>query len=369
MDHNVKISIIDHFSAMDDIRRKPLHSLSEILTIVICAVIAGADSIVGIYKWAEQYESWLKKILTLPFGLPSHDTISRVLSIMDPKEFEQAFINWTNAVFQQTKGDIIPIDGKIVRGSYDNSSGISAINVVGAYSTANNALLGHVKTETKSNEITAIPHLLKLLDINGCIITIDAIGCQTKIASDIVDKKGDYVLAVKDNQPNLNKEIIDKFAKADNSEKDCYKTEEHNRSRYEIREYSVIDEIDKLTRTKDFKGCQAIGKVRSTRIIGEETSIETRYFILSFKASAFELAKCVRSHWQIENSVHWLLDVGFREDKSRIRKDNTPSNMSTIRRVALNMLKQEKTEKVGIENKRKIAGWNVRYLEKVLNIC
>ena len=369
MEQDIKISIIDHFSAMDDIRRKPLHQLSEILTIVICAVIAGADSIVGVYKWSEQHENWLKKILTLPYGIPSHDTISRILSIMDPKEFEQAFVNWTNAVFQKTKGDIIPIDGKIVRGSYDKNSGVSAINVVGAYSTANKALLGHVKTETKSNEITAIPELLSLLDINGCIITIDAIGCQTRIAADIVDKKGDYVLAVKDNQPNLHKEIINKFQSDSNSEKDNYKTEEQNRERYEIREYSVIDNIDKLNRIKDFKGCKAIGKVKSTRIINNETSTESRYFILSFKACASEFANCVRSHWRIENSVHWLLDVGFREDKSRIRKDNTPSNMSTIRRVALNMLKQEKTEKVGIENKRKIAGWNVNYLEKVLNIC
>jgi len=199
MEQDIKISIIDHFSAMDDIRRKPLYSLGEILTIVICAVIAGADSVIGIYKWAEQYEDWLKKFLELPYGIPSHDTISRILSIMNPREFEQAFVNWTNAVFQKTKGDIIPIDGKIVRGSYDSNAGIPAINVVGAYSTANNVLLGHVKTETKSNEITAIPELLNLLDIKGYIITIDAIGCQTKIAADIIDKKGDYVLAVKDN--------------------------------------------------------------------------------------------------------------------------------------------------------------------------
>lgn len=372
MEQKIKISIMEHFSGICDPRRQPLHILSEVLTITICATIAGADNIVGIVKWAERHQAWLQDILELPFGLPSHDTIGRILSIMNPKEFEQCFINWTNAVFKKTDGDIIPIDGKLLRGSYDKKSDIHAINVVGAFSTANGVLLGQVKTETKSNEIIAIPQLLKMLDINNCIITIDAIGCQTNIAAQIAQKGGDYVLAVKDNQPTLHKEIMKSFEETlENSAKkvDFYETQERGHGREEIRRYYLLNDVENLERADDFQGCSAIGMAESIRTENGHTGKEVRYFILSFITTADFFAQCVRKHWHIENSLHWVLDMAFREDGSRIRKDHTPANMATIRRVVVNMLKQEKSEKVGVENKRRIAGWDHKYLEKVLGLC
>jgi predicted transposase YbfD/YdcC len=372
MDQGIKISVIEHFKGICDPRREPLHPLSEALTIILCATIAGADNIVGIVKWAERHIAWLQDILELPYGLPSHDTLGRILSIMEPNEFEQCFINWTNAVFKKTHGDIIPIDGKLLRGSYNTKSNVHAINVVGAFSTANGVLLGQVKTETKSNEIIAIPQLLKMLDIHGCIITIDAMGCQTEIASKIVEGGGDYVLAVKDNQPTLHVEIQEAFEEAieKNPQKiDFYETNEKGHGREETRRYYLINDIEDLEKTDDFSGCASIGMVESLRTVNGETSKEKRYFILSFITIASFFAKCVRHHWRIENSLHWVLDVAFREDESRIRKDNAPANMGTIRRVGLNMIKQEKTEKVGVENKRRIAGWDTKYLEKIIGLC
>jgi predicted transposase YbfD/YdcC len=372
MEEEIKFSIIEHFNGISDKRRQPLYKLSEILTIVICGTIAGADGIVQIVAWAQHHLAWLESIIELPYGIPSHDTIGRVLSIMDPEEFEECFIHWTNAAFKRTNGDIIPIDGKLLNGSYDSKSGIHAINVVGAFSTANGVLLGQVKTKTKSNEITAIPKLLQMLKIKGCIITTDAMGCQTDIASAIIKKEADYVLAVKDNQPTLHKEIRETFEAAfeENSEKlDFYETTEKGHGREETRRYYCINDIEDLEKVDDFSGCSAIGMVESTRTVNGKTSIETRYFILSFISTMKLFAQCVRKHWHIENSLHWVLDVAFREDQSRIRKDNTPANMAIIRRVGVNMLKQEKTKKVGVETKRKSAGWDTKYLEKILGLC
>jgi predicted transposase YbfD/YdcC len=372
VNQEINISVIEHFKGISDPRREPLHQLSEALTIILCATIAGANHIVGIVKWAEHHIAWLQDILELPYGLPSHDTLGRILSIMDPNEFEQCFINWTNAVFKKTHGDIIPVDGKLLRGSYDTKSNIHAINVVGAFSTANGVLLGQVKTETKSNEIIAIPQLLKMLDIHGCIITIDAIGCQTEIASKIIEGGGDYVLAVKDNQPTLHVEIQEAFEEAIEKHPqkiDFYETNEKGHGREEIRSYYIMNDIEDLEKTDDFSGCVSIGMVESTRTINGHTSKEKRYFILSFITVASFFATCVRQHWRIENSLHWVLDVAFREDDSRIRKDNAPANMGTIRRAGINMIKQEKTEKVGVEIKRSIAGWDTKYLEKILGLC
>jgi len=368
----VKISIMDHFQGIHDPRRKPLHHLSDVLTIALCATISGADNLVGIVKWAEQHMSWLKEILPLPHGLPSHDTFGRVLSVMEPKEFEECFVNWVNAAFKKVNGDIIPIDGKLLNGSYDKKSNVHAINVVGAFSTANGLVLGQVKTATKSNEITAIPELLKLLDISGCIITADAMGCQTKITVDIVEKGADYVIAAKDNQPTLHNEIKEAFDSAiENQDRtlEFYETQDKNHGRKETRRYYIMSDIEDLERIHDFSGSESIGMVESIRTENGKTSIEIRYFILSFIATLALFAQCVRGHWSIENSLHWVLDVAFNEDKSRIRKDHTPANMSTIRRAAINMIKQEKSEKVGFAIKRKIAGWNVKYLEKIIGLC
>jgi predicted transposase YbfD/YdcC len=372
MQEAVNISIMHHFNGILDPRRKPLHIMAEILTIALCATISGADNLVGVVKWAEQNTPWLQDILELPYGLPSHDTVGRVLSIIDPKEFEQCFVNWVNAVFKRTDGDIIPIDGKLLNGSSDKNSAIQAINVVGAFSTANNILLGQVKTSTKSNEIVAIPELLKLLDINNCIVTIDAIGCQMKITSDIVEKGGDYVIAVKDNQPTLHTEIKESFDSALELEGhgiEFIETQGNDHGRQEVRRYYLLNNTEDCERLHDFSGAESIGMVESIRTVNGKTSRETRYFLLSFFATVALFSQCVRDHWRIENSLHWVLDVAFREDEARIRKDNSPANMGTIRRAAYNMIKQEKTEKVGVAIKRKIAGWNKKYLEKIIGLC
>lgn len=372
MDSGIKISIVEHFKGIHDARRAPLHSLHAIFTIVICAVICGANDIVGIEVWAKKQVAWLQTILELPFGIPSHDTIGKVMSILHPKEFEQCFINWTNATFKKTNGDIIPIDGKLLRGSHDKRSNIAAINIVGAYSTANSVLLGHVKTETKSNEIVAIPQLLNLIDIAHCIVTIDAIGCQTKIAEKIVEKQGDYVLAVKDNQPRLHEEIKESFEHAvqgDGEQIEYFETSEKSHGREETRRFYLINSVEELERSDDFASSAAIGKVESIRTIKGVTSKEARYFILSFINTVYFFAKCVRQHWGIENSAHYILDVAFKEDHSRIRKNHTPENMSTIRRAVLNMVKQEKSESVGTNNKRLMAATNIKYLEKILMVC
>lgn len=372
MEEKLNISIIEHFKGINDPRRQPLHLLHEIFTILICASIAGADDIVGVVTWSNNNIDWLHNILELPNGIPSHDTIGRVLSLIDSKEFEQCFINWTNAVFKKTNGDIIAIDGKVLSGSFDRKSDNYAINIVGAYSTTNKVLLGHVKTKAKSNEVVAIPQLLQLLDIKNCIITIDAIGCQTEIASQIVDKGGDYVLAVKNNQPTLYEEVKTTFEEIiEDSAVDIsfYETKEKSRDREETRRYYVSDNIDELSRIDDFSESRAIGMVESITNRNGKICKETRYFILSFCCCAALFANAVRNHWSIENSVHWILDVAFREDDSRIRKDHTPANMGTVRRIALNMVKQEKTAKVGVNNKRKIAGWNNKYLEKIIGFC
>jgi predicted transposase YbfD/YdcC len=274
-------------------------------------------------------------------------------------------------VFKKTKGDIIPIDGKLLRGSHDVNANVTAINIVGAYSTENSVLLGQVKTKTKSNEIVAIPQLLNMLDIEGCIVTIDAIGCQTKIASKIRDKKGDYVLAVKNNQPTLYKEIQEKFNKelrGDNSNIEYYKTSEKSHGRKEVREYKLLNNTDKIDKASCFDSCSAVGMVESTRTVNGEISKEKRYFILSFITTACFFGKCVRKHWSIENSAHYILDVAFKEDNSRIRKDHTPANMSTIRRASINMIKQEKSAKVGVANKRLMASNSTEYLEKIIGL-
>jgi predicted transposase YbfD/YdcC len=368
-------SIIGHFGDIKDYRVGFDHLLIDIIVIAICACICNADTWVDVEIWGKANIEWLRKFLKLPFGIPSHDTFGRVFSIIKPAEFEKRFISWTNSVCLKKEADdvidVIPIDGKTLRRSYDKKSNRAAIHMVGAWSSKNKVSLGQIKTSEKSNEITAIPKLLDMLAIKGCIITVDAMGCQKNITHKIVDNKADYVIAVKDNQPTLRQEISDHFENllADNAEKiDFHETVEQKDGQEIYRSYYVSDDVDELDSGDDFANINSIGMVETKRIKNGEVSCEIKFFILSFITSALSFCDCVRGHWGIENSLHWVLDVAFNEDGSRIRKKHGPENMAIIRRITLNLLKKVPGKKRSIKSKRLLAGWDKSYLEEVLGL-
>ena len=373
----VKGNIIDSFEPLEDFRviGRCDHKLIDIIMLSICAVICGADTCVGIHDFGVVKETWLRKFLELPNGIPSHDTIGRVLSLLNPVKFEACFLNWVQDVFQVTGEQIIPIDGKTLRRSYDRKSDKAPIHMVSAWGARNGIVLGQIKTNEKSNEITAIPELLNLLEISGCIITIDAMGCQKEIAKTIIENKADYVLAVKDNQPTLYKEIVESIDDAIELESsntktdliDYYETEELSHGRKETRRYYIMDQLDDVPSSIEWEGLNSIGMVETIRTVDNKTSTNRRYFIGSIEKNAQSFGVAVRSHWGIENSLHWILDVSFREDDCRVRKNNAPENFSVVRRAALNLLKNETTMKRGVKLKRQNAGWNTEYLEKVID--
>jgi len=372
-------SIEENFAGLEDprIERKKLHKLLDIIVIAICGVICGADNWVDIEMFGIKKEAWLRQFLELPNGIPSHDTFGRVFGLLKADQFQQCFYEWVKAVSQVTRGQVIAVDGKQLRGSLDNYLGKGAIYMVNAWANTNQVALGQRKVDAKSNEITAIPELLAMLEISGCIITIDAMGCQTEIAQQIVARQGDYVLAVKENQGHLYEDIaylFELYLKEENplSFLDGYhKTVDKDHGRIEIRQCWTLaaDRYHQsVRRLAEWEQIHSLVLIVSERRIGQQVTTQARYFISSLKPDPIKLLEAVRSHWGVENSLHWVLDVVFDEDHSRIRKDNAPQNIAVIRQMALNLLKNEKTAKGGIQAKRLQAAWDENYLLKVLSV-
>ena len=366
-------SVIEHFAELEDPRRfNKRHKLLDILVIAICAAIAGADGWEHVALFAETNEDWLRGFLELPHGVPTRHTFSRVFAALDAEQFQDCFIQWIQAVDRVTEGQIIAADGKALRRSHDRSLGKKALYMVSAWASGSGLVLGQTKVDDKSNEITALPELLDMLELEGCIITVDAIHCQTDTARTIIEKKADYVLPVKENQPRLLESLQLLF---DDPEEmrwvacDYHRTVDKGHGRIEIRECwttsdpEYLRHIDTLA---EWKGLRSITMVQAERRLGEETTTTRRYFISSLESDAKQLLHAVRTHWGIENKVHWVLDIAFGEDDCRIRKGNGAENFAVLRHIALNLLRREKTTKRSLKGKRMKAAWDKNYLLKVL---
>jgi predicted transposase YbfD/YdcC len=367
-------TIAEYFADLEDARADNVsHRLLDVIVIAICAVICGADSWVEVETFGKAKRNWLDRFLELPHGIPSHDTFGRVFGLLDADAFRDCFVDWVEAISDLMDGEVVAIDGKTLRRSHDRTIGKEAIELVGAWASDNRLVLGHEKVDDESNEITAIPPLLDLLALSGCIVTVDAIGCQTTIAEKIIDANADYVLTLKENQERLYGIIEDMFNDPDEMDAvdyDYHREIDKGHGRIEIRECWTTSDpayLRYIGEWADWKGLQSLAMVRSERRIGDKTTTESRYFISSLESDAELMLDTVRTHWEIENKVHWVLDVAFREDESRVRQGNAAQNLSLLRHIALNLLKQEETAQCGTKAKRLKAGWDPDYLLKVLS--
>ena len=350
------------------IERSRKHPLETILVLSLLAVISGADDFVAIERYGKAKQQWLSTFLDLSSGVPSHDTLGRVFAMLDTMALAEAFRLWTLAMASQSREKLIAIDGKALRRSFKHAGDHAFVHMVSAWSASNGVVLGQVKTDDKSNEIDAIPRLLDLIDIKGTLVSIDAAGTQTAIADKIVSKGGDYMLAVKGNQPTLHRSIIEHFAGRD-ATLDYVKTVDDAHGRSEIRRAWVSNAVDDIDTAERWPKLATLVRVESIRTVGAvEHGSEDRYYICSRRISAKNALAAVRSHWGIENSLHWVLDVAFREDDCRVRAGNAAANLSAVRQLALGLLKQRTEVKAGIKNRRHIAGWDHDFLLRVLGL-
>jgi predicted transposase YbfD/YdcC len=343
--------------------------------IAICAIICGANDWVAVEEFGNAKHAWLRRFLDLSNGIPSHDTFGRVFARLAPDQLEQGFTNWFAALHDATDGEVVAVDGKRLRQSADRAWGRAAIEMVSAWASANRLVLGQEKVATGSNEITAVPALLERLALEGCIVTLDALHCQTETAATILDQDADYVLTVKQNQPTLYAGIEQAFAQAHatnvwGAAADTFQTTEEGHGRWERRTYWTLADagiLRAIDPTGRWRGLQAIGMVQSERQeAGKPMTVETRYYIMSLDGNAQTFGHAVRSHWGVENAVHWRLDVVFREDASHLRVGKGPENMAILRRLALNLLHREQSRKRSMQTKRLRAGWDEEYLLKLL---
>jgi len=365
-------SFQDHFQDLNDprVERTRKHPRINIVFMAVCGVLSGANSFASIHEFALDRKTWFARYLDLTNGIPSEDTFGRVLARLNPAEFEKCLLSWIQAVQEVTTPRLIPIDGKALRGSYNRRDGRAAIHMVSAGSAENQLSLGQVVVHEKSNEITAIPELLRLLEISGALVTIEAMGCQKEIAAQIRQGDGDYVLAVKQNQPTLYDQVnraIEEAVEGDAKDLDEHQIIETGHGRQEPRTYAVVAAPETVDPEGQWQDLSAVGMAISERVDSRgRQSIETRYYIMSRHLSAQEFANAVRGHWSIENNLHWQLDVSFREDECRVYRDHAPANLSVIRRFALGLLKRDKSCRRGIETKRLKCAANDEYREKVL---
>jgi len=383
-DKNVYDVFNEYFAHIDDPRQahKIDHLLSEILFITVLAIIAGADDFNEIAKYAKMKYHWLTSFLKLPGGVPSHDTFNRVLCMIDAEQFQQSFVDWVNDIRNNIKipdsqgeslegKDVISIDGKTACNSRDKVTGKKAIHMVSALSSRYGLVLGQQKCYEKSNEITAIPQLLDMLLIEGSVITIDAMCCQKDIAAKIIRKKADYILALKGNQGNLYKEVTDLFDKANTREFEKYIHQrdsqlEKDHGRIEQRDCVTIENLDWLYEIHQWPGVKSIVKITATVVKGEQQYTENRYYISSLPGKADFINRAVRKHWFVENKLHWILDVIFKEDYCRVRTGNGAENLNTIRKIALNTIKRDNTVQTSFKNKRKMCAWNDNFALNIL---
>jgi predicted transposase YbfD/YdcC len=362
-----------HFADLEDPRhpRTRLHPLTNVLAIGLCAVICGVKHFTQMEVFGKAKKDWLARFLDLSAGIPSHDTFNAVFTRLPPAVFEQALVGWITALHEVTDGQILAIDGKTLRGSYRPGDSKALIHMVSIWATANHLSLGSTVVDEKSNEITAIPRLLELIDVSGALVTIDALGCQKEIAGKILEAGADYVLAVKDNQPKLHEAIRTFFTEqvtTEGSTTPCrrYHTEERGHGRVDERHYYVCPLPEDFPVLEQWPGLKALGLVvHRTERNGQE-SWEVGHYILSRRLSGRRFAEAVRGHWGIENNLHWQLDVTFGEDDLRVYRGHAPTNLSILMRTALGLLKNERSQPGSIESKRLTAGWNEDYLEKVL---
>ena len=353
------------------------HKLVDIVIVAILAVICGADSWTDIEEFGKAREAWLRKYLELPNGIPSHDTFGRVFARLDPQEFQRCFMNWVKAIHKLTAGQVIAVDGKCLRGTQDKETGQPALSMVSAWAAADHLVLGQVKVDDKSNEITAVPELLALLDIQGCIVSVDALNCQKKIASQIVAQGGDYLLALKDNQPHIYEDVCNLFTWARKGQFVAMVHDEHTEigkghGRIETRTCTTLSDPECLAMLADhaaWANLRTVVHLHTQRQIGDQRAEEDRYYLCSLPAEMPNLAAqalhATRSHWGIENQLHWVLDVAFREDLSRARTGNAGENFAVLRHFALNLLRNEPSKR-SLRAKRLKAAWDERYLLKVL---
>jgi len=368
-------SLMECFSELPDprVERCRRHQLIDIVFIAVCAVICGAEAFTEMEEFGHSKEAWLRQFLELPNGIPSHDTFGRVLARLDPKEFEACFERWVRGVVQLSEGEVVGIDGQTLRRSYDRAAGRSAIEVVSAWARTTGLTWGQVKVAEDSNEITAVPELLRVLDLTGCIVTVDALNTQKEIARQIRAQGTEYVLALKDNHPTLRQQVADFLQAAQhgrtlNYQISTHQTVEKDHGRIETRRYWQVEAPPHLHEFEQWPDLRSVGLVQATREVRDQTTVETRYYLSSLPVEAGRFSDAVRGHWAVENSCHWILDVVFREDDSRVRRGHAPENLALIRRWAHNLLAREPSVKRGIKTKRLKAALDDRYLLKILTL-